>query len=285
MSDVSGAVDTNAQLNNDATVQSNTGDTTPVAADNSPDSAPGTTGDTPADTPSEPDKGKADAGLQKAINRLTRQRGDAERRAMRLEAELEVYRKVSPPQPQPQARASELKESDFANYGEFVRAQAREIAREELAAERAEQSKGEATKAAQTTRQAFEREAAEQAKAAGIDFEDSWEKLLALPKEDVSEVAAAYFFEGAENKAALVHHFASDPDELARISHLPPIQAVRELARLDARLGAAKPPARTSSAPPPVPTVGGRSVATRDPKDMSMDEYASHWSARQAKKH
>jgi hypothetical protein len=284
MSDVSGAVDVSSNVS-DAHVP-NAGVSQPVAADNPADSAPATTGDTPADTPSEqPDKGKADAGLQKAINRLTRQRGDAERRAMRLEAELEVYRKGTSPQPQPQARASELKESDFANYGEFVRAQAREIAREELAAQRQEQSQREASQAAGTARQAFEREAAEQAKAAGIDFEDSWETLLSLPKDDVSEVAAAYFFEAAENKAALVHHFANDPDELARISHLPPIKAVRELARIDARLGATKPPARTSSAPPPVPTVGGRSVTTRDPKDMDMKEYASAWNARRASKH
>lgn len=267
------------------TVAATTGAPASIAADTTADSAPAPTGDSPADTPPEPDKGKTDAGLQKAINRLTRRAGEAERRAIAAEARADALAQARQPQTPPAKSASELKESDFANYGDFVRAQAREAAREELAAERQEQSRRQASETANATRQSFEREATEQAKAAGIDFEDAWETLLALPREDVSEAVAAYFYDAAENKAALVDHFAKNPDDIARISHLPPAQAFRELAKVDVRLGASKPtPARTSSAPPPVPTVGGRSVTTRDPEKMSMDEYANDWKARRAAK-
>ena len=258
--------------------------TAPVAAETTADSAPATTDDSPADT-SQPDKGKPEAGLQKAINRLTRQRGDAERRAMRAEARLEALAQVQQPQTPPAPRASELKESDYANYGDFVRAQAREAAREELAAHSREQSQRQAAEAVSTQRQTFEREAAEQAKAAGIDFEDAWETLLALPPSDVSETVAAYFYQAAENKAALAARFAQNTEEIARISNLPPAQAFRELAKVDLRLGTKPPPARTSSAPPPVPTVGGRAVTTRDPEKMDMAEYAATWKARKAQTH
>lgn len=76
---------------------------------------------------------------------------------------------------------------------------------------------------------------------------------------------------------------ADDPKEARRISLLGERAADRAMERLEAK-SSAKPAPKTTKAPPPVPTVGGRSTPEFDPHKSSMDDYAKHWAARQAAK-
>jgi hypothetical protein len=260
-------------------------------ASNPADSAPAIQAETPA-VPS--DEGPADAPAQEPkkfqesseYRRIQRQRANAERRALRAEAELEALKGNHQPQPAPQARvASEQpKASDFASYDDFVRHLAVEAAktgaREVVSENQRAQAQGDAAAAAQQARTAFEREAAAQAKAAGIDFADAWETLLELPKEDVSEAFAVYLYQAADNKAALVDHFAKNPDEVARISSLHPAAQFKELAKVDLQMGT-KPRPPATKAPPIGPTVGGRGITQKSVKDMDMDQFADHFMAEQ----
>ena len=225
----------------------------------------------PADTQDEGDKPKAPAGLQKSINRLTRQRGEAERRAIRAEAELEALRKVQ--QPPPAQTIAPPKQSDFASYDEYVKALAEQHARK-VAGEAVQGIVGQfeqqnAQRQAEQARDSFLREATTQAKAANIDFEDVWDTLTSAP--NLSEPVAVALFE-SDNKALVAQHLAENPDELERLSFLSPVQAVRELAKLDLQM--AKPGPRTTKAPAPVGTVRGSATPTEDPRRMSMDDYA-----------
>lgn len=88
-----------------------------------------------------------------------------------------------------------------------------------------------------------------------------------------------YVTEMADNKAALVVWLADNPEEAERIATLDPVSAGAALAKADARLSA-KPASRTSTAPPPVPTVGGRSTPNFDAEKAGMDEYAADWNRR-----
>jgi hypothetical protein len=186
-------------------------------------------------------------------------------------------------QPAPQARSAseQPKASDFASYDDYVRhigqEAARSAAREVVSETQRAQAQGNAEAAAQQARSAFEKEAMAQAKVAGIDFADAWETLLELPKEDVSEAFAAYLYQAAENKAALVDHFAKNPDEVARISSLHPAAAFKELAKADLQMGN-KPKPNATNAPPPPPRVGGRTVTQQDWRAANdMDAYAAGW--------
>jgi hypothetical protein len=264
-------------------------------ASNPADSAPAIQAETPA-VPSQ--EGPADAPAQTeqekfhespAFKRIQRQRANAERRALRAEAELAALR--SNPQPQPAAPAKSASEqpkaSDFASYDDYVRHQAaeaaRQAAREVVTESRQAQAQGEAAAAVKQAKATFEREATKQAEAAGIDFQEAWETLLELPPEDVSDAFAAYLYQAAENKAALVDHFAKNPDEVARISSLHPAAAFKELAKADLQMGV-KPKPPTTKAPPPGPTVGGRGVTQKSANDMSMDEFAEHFFAQEEAK-
>ncbi len=90
------------------------------------------------------------------------------------------------------------------------------------------------------------------------------------------------FLGDAEKPAELAKWLSENRGEAERISLLSEAVAVRALERAEGRLKA-KPAPKTSTAPPPVPTVGGRSTPNFDPEKASMDEYAAEWKRRQAK--
>lgn len=87
-------------------------------------------------------------------------------------------------------------------------------------------------------------------------------------------------FLGETDKPAEMAKWLSDnPSEARRISRLSDAVAVRALERAEAKLSA-KPVPKTTTAPPPVPTVGGRSTPAFDPEKASMEDYAAHWKAK-----
>lgn len=262
-------------------------------ASNPAESAPAIQAETPA-VPSQ--EGPADAPpkgekFQESpeYRRISRQRANAERRAMRAEAELAAMRTNPQAQPAPPAKSAseQPKASDFASYDDYVRHQAaeaaRQAAREVVTESRQAQAQGDAAAAAKQAKATFEREATKQAQAAGIDFQEAWETLLELPPEDVSDAFAAYLYQAAENKAALVDHFAKNPDEVARISSLHPAAAFKELAKADLQMGV-KPKPPITKAPPPGPTVGGRGVTQKNAADMDMKEFGEHFFAQEEAK-
>jgi hypothetical protein len=74
----------------------------------------------------------------------------------------------------------------------------------------------------------------------------------------------------SERPAVIADHLGRNPQEAARIAALSAAQQGVELARLEARL-ASQP--RTTNAPPPPSTVGGRALASADPSSMSFEQY------------
>jgi hypothetical protein len=91
------------------------------------------------------------------------------------------------------------------------------------------------------------------------------------------------FLVTSDKAAELAKLLADNPKEAMQISLLGDRAADRAMERLEAR-ASAKPAPKTTKAPPPVPTVGGRSTPEFDPKTADMDDYAPHWHARRAKR-
>lgn len=74
----------------------------------------------------------------------------------------------------------------------------------------------------------------------------------------------------SEQPAQLADHLGRNPDEAKRIASLTDARQGVELARLEARL-ASQP--RTTNAPAPPNTVGGRAIASSDPTNMTFEQY------------
>lgn len=88
----------------------------------------------------------------------------------------------------------------------------------------------------------------------------------------------------SEQGPAIMYLLASNPAELARISALPPLDAVRAIGRLEAQAASStasptattKSPARKPAAPAPIAPVTARGPSkVKRPEEMSYEEYSA----------
>lgn len=204
------------------------------------------------------DKDGKFAPVQKRINELTRQRYEAERRAQDLERRLQELERQPSRAPDP--------EQDPNAYIEHVineRAAA-------LAEERAQQShqQQERQRIESLLQQSAAREV-EYAKA-HPDYHEAADTLRSIlgVNPAVAEVMLA-----SDHGPAVAHYLGTHIDEAVALSQLPPHLAVAAVVRLEAKVSAPK-PKPVSSAPTPVPSVGGASVAPRGLHDeLSIDDW------------
>lgn len=216
-------------------------------------------------------------GVQGRIDELTRARYEAEREAKfwRDQAANRQSGKTS----STDAPAKPTK-ADFATDEDYFEALADYKAEQKVSAFR-EQSQAE---------RAQEADAKETATKLDLYRERVQQASDALPDYDAvvgaSEVpAATHVLESildSDVGPQLAYHLAKNPDVLERLNGMTPIQAAREIGRLETQVtaNAAPPPPptkRTTQAPPPInPVRGGNGQFTKADDAMSDDEwYAS----------
>lgn len=78
----------------------------------------------------------------------------------------------------------------------------------------------------------------------------------------------------ADASAKLLHHLGTDLDEASRIAALPPIQMARELTKLELKLNQPAAPKPVSKAPAPISPLTGTKGGSKDPSEMTDDEFA-----------
>lgn len=113
------------------------------------------------------------------------------------------------------------------------------------------------------------------------EIEEVIEKITA--KDFPINVAMRDFLATSDKPAEVARYLADHPKEAREISLLGERAADRAMERIEQKVSAKRAP-KTSQAPPPVPTVGGRSTPEFDPQKASMEEYARHWRERQARR-
>lgn len=209
----------------------------------------------------QPQPKKPGGGFQKRISELTREKHEAKREAEQLR---ELLSKALGGEKKPEATvqpSDEPRPDQFTKYEDFVTAKAEWKAdqRVKAALEGFQKQAGavDEEKARVERAKTFDREARAQGK--GIEgFEDALETVRS--DDFPMTPAIAEYLLDADQKAAMVKYLADNEDEAFRISRLGPVAAVKELAKVEARLSA-KPKPKTSSAPPPPATVSGGAAA------------------------
>lgn len=145
----------------------------------------------------------------------------------------------------------------------------------------------EAERAALEAQQALQKRTAE-FKALHPDFDEVLMQADGVPVSGVVSQALLTSDQGP----AIMYALASNPAELARISALPPLDAVREIGRLEARLASSTPAPKTQApkvarkpAPAPIAPVTARGPsAVKDPSQMSYEEYSAWREAQRNKR-
>lgn len=80
----------------------------------------------------------------------------------------------------------------------------------------------------------------------------------------------------SEDGPAVAYYLGQNPETAARIAKLDPIQAVREIGKIEARLSAQSEAPTPSRKPDPIKPVGSRSNAgPKSPDQETMEEYAA----------
>lgn len=259
----------------------------PVAAVTPQDTPAPTTG--PADTavsgqpqgetPTE-EKPQRDRRAEKRIASLTRKNEELLTRLGRLEGMMEARTPPAPAQPQADARPQP---NQYKSYDEYVEALTDWKTDQKLQARDTERQKTERTRAESSKAEARDRALADRLLADGKDIED-FEDVMQTITSSGFPISSAMrdYLEDAERPALVAQWLSENPDQARLFYGMNSAKATRELDKVAATLTK---PVQVSKAPPPGPTVGGRTVVSRSPEDQSMAEYASDWHKRQAAKH
>jgi hypothetical protein len=259
---------------------------TPVAAGSPAESPATTTG--PADTAAsgqpegEGDKQPQptrDRRAEKRIASLTRKYEETLTEVGRLRGMLETR---TPPAAQATEPNAKPQPSQYKSYDDYVEAltdwktdqklQAREAEHQTKARTQAETSKATERDQALADRLMSDGRDVE-------DFEDVMQTITA-PGFPISAAMRDYL-EDAERPALVAQWLSENPDRARLFYGMNSAKATRELDKVAATLAK---PVQVSKAPPPGPTVGGRTVVSSSPEDQSMEEYANDWKARRAKR-
>lgn len=233
---------------------------TPPAADASADPNAQPEGDE-GEQPEQPKKQRG--GFQKRIHEQT-----AKIRA--LERQLA---EVTAPKPDAKGDADAApKREDFASYEDYIRAEAAHTARQEFAKVQREHAKARTVEAYDARVEALRSEMAADA-AADPTFAKAWATVSA-PGFPVSDHMGDFIAE-SDDPNAIIEWLASNRAEAEKLYSAPGAQVYRTLARVEAK--ASSPSARTPQAPPPPPTVGGRSAPRTNMDNLARnknpDEY------------
>jgi hypothetical protein len=198
---------------------------------------------------------KKKSRYQEDFDRLTTKRREAERRAAAAEARAaELMRQLQPPGPN-------------ATYEDEQAFLLRKAVREE----RVGDLQNEAFEAKEQAWESVKEAVSAKVAAVSDRMPDLYEKLRALP---VLSSATVAFMAESEKGAEIGFFLANNEREAARIASLPPLHQGIELARLEGKLSVAPQIRKVSTAPSPPPTVTGNpSPASRDPHEMSQEEY------------
>lgn len=218
-----------------------------------PEAAPATEGETPLPAVEEPKQTR----FQRRIDQLTRTVHD-------LKRELDAKGRPADPPP---VTDHEPQETDFADYGTYLKALTKYEIRQAQADSIRETNIKQHNKQTEKLASDFQ----PQIQAARTKYED-FDNVVAQP---IFSPTTQEMLLHSPHGAEIAYYMGSTPQgqaEAMRINGLSPVAAAREIIKLEARLDA--PPKKTvSAAPAPIEPVAGNLVSTKDPNKMTTVEW------------
>lgn len=196
-------------------------------------------------------------GVKKRLDKLTRQKYEAQAEINRMRSELEHFKSQMQPT---------IQEPDIADYSD-VQSYAKALAKYEL---QQVQSQQQQVYSQQSEAQAIANDwGAKTAKfkAVAPDFDEKFSVVsnIEFAPSTISEVAKH------EKGAEIAYMLGQNPSEAYRIASLPPMQQLMAIGEIAASAKFNK-PKQTTSAPRPAPTVNSASPSS-DPNSMNLDDW------------
>lgn len=213
--------------------------------------------------------------IQRKINRLRKEKGDAERKAEKLLQENEALKAGQ----DGKGPGKEPVEDDFEDYDKFTDALANFKAAKINTDQKGKEA-GEATNDAQKAAGELLKSQLDGGRDKYKDFDDV---ALKLPKDGGPTVTQTMLdaMQDSEQMGDIAYHLGQNVEESARIAALSPIGQIKAIANIEAGLPSdstsssesESPETKISGAPDPIDTVGSTGKTKRDPDKMSQAEF------------
>lgn len=222
--------------------------------------------------------------LEKRLAKERRRREDLQRR-LTVTEEL-ALRGRQTPEPEKATAATPAKDArptrdQFDAYEDYLRADARWEAKQEVAESmRTEREASERTKAQEARVQVEKtfREHAAKAASRIPDFED----VIASSQAMITEHMSDAMMSAGEIGPDILFHLAGNAEESRRIAALSPSRQAAEIGKLEAKLAATAPEAKKpSAAPAPIKPLTGKTPAVDDEPPASDTKAWIAWRQRQ----
>lgn len=185
---------------------------------------------------------------------------------------LKEQRRITRQLSERQAPLQEPKREQFRDDDAFVQAQIEHIAEQKAAEKLAERDRAmQAEKQADTFT-----EKAEKAIEKYPDFND----VISNPALPINENMVEFITE-SDMGADVAYFLGKNPGKAVAIAQMSPVKAALALDAI-ARELSAKPQPRTTSAPAPISPIGASKATSKEPEDMSFDEFSA-WRRNQIK--
>ncbi|HNL80435.1 MAG TPA: hypothetical protein PKL69_08860 [Agitococcus sp.] len=199
-------------------------------------------------------------GVKKRIDKLTRQKYEAQAELNRLKAEFEALKAQSAP------KAVEPQMSDFDTFDDYTEALAEYKYNQKTQAQAQQYNQqAQAQKVAQEWQSKVEK-----VRAVAPDFDEAFANVAEITFAQSTLDAVA----GHEKGAEIAYLLGKDPVKAYQIASLPPMQQLMAIGEIAAKTNLTRPKTVTN-APPPVKPVSGKSSIV-DPNSLSMKEWVAY---------
>ena len=259
-----------------------TGDEISVSTEPEPvttEPEPVSTEEAPAEPEPTVDATPDPAALHADIEALEARRKEAEEKALywrkQKAAERAAYfkgRQEEPPTPAPEPEPAMVapREEDFENYNEFMDAKVNFSVQQERQKWDLEAQEKERSREYQKIQAEFD-----------VKFNRGFEKYPDFEEVALSETvpittAVKEILTTCEYPEDVAYFLGKNRQEAIRISHLTPLAAAREIAKIEIQIAntPSAPTKKTTKAPDPIKPVGGGDThPTKDPNKMTQAEY------------
>ena len=211
--------------------------------------------------------------VQERIDELTRKRYEAEREREYWKGQAEALtpgrgKEVETPKVPDQATLTEPQEDQFDNYSDYTRALVQHEARKLVAQQEATRNQEQAHQQAQEKQRTYQ-DWVSKGKDKYADFSEIAEAQTIPYTQAMADAIV-----GSDTGLDIAYYFGKNPDEAKRIANLGPLQAAKEIGRLEVKLTAGEPGKKVSAAPTPIrPVAGGPAI----PTDINAIEDDEAW--------
>ncbi len=226
---------------------------------------------------------KKRTGFQKRIDELTRQRYERDHQIQALQAQIESIQ-----QQNQQFNAEATKPTiDQYDYDAEKWSQAYEHWMANQQKQQAEQQQAAQQQAHHQQQQLLRQQKLQEKIYAAEAQNPGFMQTIndpSLPNLQEINAAAYEAVLESDNLGAVAMHLAKNPEKVYSFAQMSPVQAIREVALLEAKLGNGAPQSPKPPPPPPATDIRGKSDVRADPRKMSTEQYIAWRNEQQMKR-